>query len=587
MFNAKSAFRIRAAFGSDIVKKGIINIMKKGTYPAKSGLSFGEQISVISTTDAHDFILIKYIIALIGTFGIMMTLVSSFSLPVDSVILFFKTAFYTGIFALAAWKKKWAKFILPVFFLLLLILFWREADKVIVGCQGIYNMVIDFASKLYAGVPAKVAIGMESSMILKSCVNTAFGYITAVLGFIISLGIIYSSNLFPVLIVTLPALALEMFIGLEPSAWAFILVLCCWISVLTMQISSYKVKAKNTSSDFIRERKHSNTFYPTFNFKNSVVSVVGIIAAAVTLASYMGIEYCLSKNGMNEFEKIDRTRTEAIEKIKNISVEKIVTQLSPDVGQSVPLGNVDERKFRNVTDLKVTLPYADHTVYLKGFVGGTYENNSWKAIPNELYKEYNDMFKGFMDDDFVTQNMGYEFYSLASPFINPQEISVENIRADKRYLYAPYFTDYNSENYIKFVKDAYVTSRWKTDYTFSYYYNPSQRDMLNIAYNGFRSSNGFMQDKIDAFSEQEKKYRKFVYDAYTVLPEDKFKDIKSQYASMKYSSDWVFKLYSVKTQLAEYDYTLAPGRTPAERISWNISSMKTSRATAHILLPQE
>lgn len=543
--------------------KGIINIMKKGTHPVKSGLSFGEQIRTVSTADAHDFILIKFLIALAGTFGVIMTLVSSFSLPVDSVSLFFKTALFLGIFAFAAWKKKLAKFILPAFFLLLIIFFLCEADEVILGFQKTYNAIVRFAEEFYTNTPAKFTIEREFSTVMDSHVNTMFGYATAILGFIISLGIIYSPNLFPVLTVTLPALTLELFIGLEPSAWAFILVLCCWISVLTMQISSYKVRVKNNSSEFIRERKHSNTFYPTHNFKNSVVSVVGIIAAAVTLFSYLGVEFYLDRNDLNDYEKIDGARMDALKKIQEISVEEIINGLTPDMGQSVPLGTVDERKFKNVTDLKVTLPYAGHTVYLKGYVGGTYKNNSWSAIPDELYQKYSDMFKDFTEDDFIPQNMGYEFYSLAAPFNNPHNVTVENVRADKRYVYAPYFTDYSVGNHIKYVKDAYVSSKQKDEYTFPHYYNKKQTDILNMAYNGIDSSNGFLQNKISNFSDREKQYRQFVYEAYTALPDDKFDEIKSQFASMKNSSDWVFKLYSIKNRLSEYTYTLAPGKTPA------------------------
>lgn len=536
--------------------------MKKGTLSVKSGLTFGEQISVSTASGSRDFILIKYLLALLGTFGILVTLISSFSLPVDTVVLFFKTAFYLGIFTLAAWKRTLAKFILPAFFLLMLIFFWHDAEEVIAGFKGIYNVVIDFAGKIYSDAPRKAAVGIENLIILKTCMGKAFGYLSAVVGFIMSLGIVYSQNLFPVLAVTLPALALELFIGLAPSAWAFVLVLCCWISVLAMQISSYKIKSKS-SSDFVRERKRGNTYFPTHRYKNSVVSVVGIITAAVTIASYVGVQYYLTKNDLISEDKVEEIRVAAMNKIKDISVEQIVNQITPSPGQDVTLGNVDERKFRNVTDLQVSMPYTEHTVYLKGYVGGTYKDNGWTAVPKELYLKYNDMFKEFIDEDFVPQNMNYEFYSLASPFKNPGVIVVENTGADKRYLYAPYFADYSTESFIKYNKDTYVSSPWKNIYSFSYYHNHNQTEMMNLMYDGFKNSNGLMQNKINEFSVQEKKYREFVHEAYTVLPDDKFSIIKEEFGELKDSSDWVYKLYKVKKALQDCTYTLAPGKTPA------------------------
>lgn len=89
--------------------------------------------------------------------------------------------------------------------------------------------------------------------------------------------------------------------------------------------------------------------------------------------------------------------------------------------------------------LKITTGQVKN-LYLRGFVGGRYEDGKWKVLPKSAYKgERSGMLDWLKERDIVPQNQ-YAVYEKidADNDIKENDVTVENIGADRAYIYLPY-----------------------------------------------------------------------------------------------------------------------------------------------------
>lgn len=77
--------------------------------------------------------------------------------------------------------------------------------------------------------------------------------------------------------------------------------------------------------------------------------------------------------------------------------------------------------------------------YLRGFVGETYENSRWYALDADTLYSAADSFFWLHEDGFYPQTQLAAAASAVQPeLVRENTISVTNLRASARYLYAPY-----------------------------------------------------------------------------------------------------------------------------------------------------
>ncbi|MBQ9118845.1 MAG: hypothetical protein IJY09_02170 [Lachnospiraceae bacterium] len=250
--------------------------------------------------------------------------------------------------------------------------------------------------------------------------------------------------------------------------------------------------------------------------------------------------------------------------------------------------NKERIAFENETALKVTLPKVDQSVYLKGYVGSTYTAEGWKshsqetkALYQKLQKKYQqnvqDLFADYLRMTYeVNAIAGEEEYrketmlsSLLYPIklaYNPLwrlQMSVDYVTANKKYMYAPYYTDYELIGNTSYQQDLYVAPKQKKkSYSFEFY----QVDQLFLLKENTIDDAMYVDverhQDYGTFAELEEAYREFVYEVYTQVP-DGHGQLQAQATRLaEKKHDTTTKVLSVIDYLSDFTYTLNPGKLP-------------------------
>ncbi len=246
------------------------------------------------------------------------------------------------------------------------------------------------------------------------------------------------------------------------------------------------------------------------------------------------------------------------------------------------LGKVAEVKYNESEQLLLTVPVesAREGLYLKGYVGSVYTGSSWEEHSKEERKKYRELTDLIPSKEFqpVNQNVlllkqildsmrvvnssnvsiyvGGESLLLSKYSVFQGNCRVEYKEASKKYIYAPYFTDFEQLGQGYYVQDLYLAPRSKKrEYKFDYFFNV------------FNSPVPFIKlDKasLTKYSENEKRYRDYVYKVYTELPEKGLEELKRDFAiQRKQNLDMDDKLTYVESYLKDNTtYTLSPGKLP-------------------------
>jgi transglutaminase-like putative cysteine protease len=223
-------------------------------------------------------------------------------------------------------------------------------------------------------------------------------------------------------------------------------------------------------------------------------------------------------------------------------------------------------------------------VYLKGYVGCEYTGKRWAGHTQKDREKYYDLLDKLPASSFsavnqtnlllelvlknplIYQDLG-TLQSLNGILLNisgkiPYYISqgtmqVEYKDANKRYIYAPYYTNYALLERSYYEQDLYTAPSIRSDYyEFNYYYNVT-----------LGSSTGMLMENIEDpdYIVYEKLYRDYVNEVYTKLPEKGLDQLKKDFADNEEleTLSLTEKLDYVKSYLEQNtEYTLSPGTLP-------------------------
>jgi transglutaminase-like putative cysteine protease len=243
------------------------------------------------------------------------------------------------------------------------------------------------------------------------------------------------------------------------------------------------------------------------------------------------------------------------------------------------LGKTGQVKFQNTKHLVITAPIGsiDEGIYLKGYVGSVYTGDRWEKhsqkmqeeyeillqrLPQELFSPVNQM-NIFLDHFIVNEEETIvspeEETSLYGYSMNQGRMKVEYTGANKKYLYAPYFTDYSALSNILYEEDLFAAPTIREDnYEIPYYFNVF---LLNNP--TFYES---LLEKLEDYTEYEKLYRDYVHRVYTILPEEGLINIKRDFAPNRVKTKTgsiTEKIEYVKNYLHQNtQYSLTPGKLP-------------------------
>ena len=241
-----------------------------------------------------------------------------------------------------------------------------------------------------------------------------------------------------------------------------------------------------------------------------------IVVVAVSVSA-MGL--ITPEKDYSSSELVKNAGKEITDKIEEIRYKKGVVNSLPN-GKLKKTGSW---KGSEDTALSVTMEHPD-SLYLKGFTGSVYDGNQWKSVSTETAYGEKNLFYWLHQDGFYGETQLADIrYLVNDDSLSSTEgtVTVENEKADSRYVYLPYETQELPENYrgITGTADSMLNARGffgERKYSFASLGN-MVKDFTAL---GAESYQVLSEQPDSAYRQQESYYNSFVYQQDTVLPDN-------------------------------------------------------------------
>ena len=212
-------------------------------------------------------------------------------------------------------------------------------------------------------------------------------------------------------------------------------------------------------------------------------------------------------------------------------------------GTSIPNGNLSASSGMRSSDkvrLKLTLSRLTPTLYLRGFVGSELNGSTWSPTDKNAYVENG--YQGLID--YIAEGnlptMQYAEYSGLLSGNNHYGVTVENISADRRYVYVPYtLSKYTvgTPYYDLGLRGGLFTT---DSYSYTVFAPDVSSEQVTQAEWVMEESN--RSEAMAEYIKLEGQYRAFVYDTYLNL------DIKTQTVLSSIVGEFETKSINTATQ---------------------------------------
>lgn len=239
------------------------------------------------------------------------------------------------------------------------------------------------------------------------------------------------------------------------------------------------------------------------------------------------------------------------------------------------LGRVDRVVYDNTVHLMIKAPLnsVSEGIYLRGYVGSVYTGDSWETHTDDIIERYEEIMGSIDGENFepavggsiILNGYGYTFPSRKG------NIVITNIKADKRFVYAPYISLFNEDDRVRFEYDLAVLADGSAETgNYNYFYNVFETmENFGNGFSDFLIKESKTNEQLAEYVKNEMLYRRFVYETYTRLPEKGLERLKNDFSPNKavsYRLDLADTVKLIKRYLYENTrYTLEPGRLPKDK----------------------
>ena len=411
-------------------------------------------------------------------------------------------------------------------------------------------------------------------------------------------------RLTPVFFLTFSLIELVFLPGLAPNFFAFGMAIVSYGVLLSISRMVGSGDFHQTGS--VRKKGKKVRMYPLPKVFAPAVAVVSVL----TVCGLMLAQGILSAVNYTRPEAFDRARNAAM------TMDWRSVFYNPDLARGM-LSLAKDQKFDQKTDLIVTMPRQNETVYLKGYTGSVYHRGNWRALDSSAYedepfdmlamegKNFAEVSENFSDalmlsDGWMDAGVLASVYregngTVASVWDNDFDIererradkprfvagnvTVEPVRAGRQYAYLPYCSYRSGALSYDYDRHARLNSGEET-YSVDYfeYARLSQRftffkgrmsDWSALPWN--RPETKFPDNPYEL------EYRDFVKNHYLTVPDglerlkddavQMLNDARIEYNSAALPGDPV-EFSTLKETLRSYlreqvDYSLTPGTVPA------------------------
>lgn len=491
------------------------------------------------------------IMCFFGVFGATFSFITSFDLEIHKLMIITFMILFIALFSTIFFKRKYTNILIIAINIVYILLYFLFKNIVIYGVINICNEINNKLISVTGGILLDISslVSEEININLEASMGISLIFIMFIITEAVCYSIIYKNNFILLLIVTLPCIEIGVFFAIMPDILPFLMLIICWI--VASSFSIVKVSLKN-KEEFKYNKRKKKYYYANGEVKRNIKIKSGIILAIISFLLFFLVFLVYPKERYLGNKELMDTKREMAQYINNAEYEKLLSLFSDTATGGInggKLGSVDSIEYDNKTDLIVKVDQFNKDIYLKGYVGEVYTGRSWENISSSTYKKYKNLL-----GDICTQNLNYE---AAEQYISYYEeknfIQIKNVGANDKYIYAPYNANYEAnKDILNFHNDSFVSPK-SNKKSYSFYYYPYEFD--NYLYTQFD----------EEYLDKENKYREYVYDVYTKLPEATLNKVREEYEDLGKRDD-----YSVddKIELAKEvinngtSYTLSPGKLP-------------------------
>ncbi|WP_303789966.1 transglutaminase-like domain-containing protein [Ruminococcus flavefaciens] len=457
--------------------------MKRKNIQNSNGITISDSI-VMSVKQKHPSMrkLFSVVITLIGMLSVIMAFLGMFHFRYEKSTVVTAFICFAALHILVAVRGQKLLGVYFISVLSFLFLAYRKSATLVMGFKFVYNIIYKsaFTSKInyYKGLKSALEV---------SSVTTLFVFYIWLLAIVICYFTICRPNPVLPLMVTFPLLEIGMYNGIKMPVFWGILCIAYWLAILamsTIDVGEYS----GGQSGFVRK---NNLFFPKRHMKLKVTERCGmfIITSVMLLAAlsygYLKVTHYKRSDSINEKR---RNITEAVEDFSIDNLGESLANLSNAFGfnldyENHKLGNLDHVRYKNITDLTVTLEKPVYgAIYLKDDTCSVYRDNEWFKLPSSNYKSK--VFDDFNDYKMHPQCFPATMFRCLIQDDDENTIWIKNSPRKKKHVYVPYgiedFGKLKYENDTNVIPDG--EKKGESSYKFVNINTDAFKELFNMQY---------------------------------------------------------------------------------------------------------
>lgn len=555
--------------------------LNKGNLVSSDGIEISGDIQLYNKGKYKKdcFRFIQGLILVISSFCAVFMLASFFpNLYIHKKILGLVVVTFSLAFFLITSHRKKVRYLSSAYVLIISGYFLYSLPRVI---DGFY--VALKAYLLNAKIPNSLSLDAIDPETYSQCATYFFAAVSLIIILLHFIALIIRID-FPLLfLATFPFFEIGVYWGFKPTAIYVFGVVTCWIITLSLQIINHNSNKAGRKNTFVVNQRKKSFYLTSHKIKRQFFQSFTIFISLLCIGVFAFVTFTADFLGYQRPEKLNEVRDDISGFTKNLTYQDFINILS-DINpfsskgsggiNEGKLGNVNEIKFKGSTDLEITVPIFRDTLYLKGYISGEYKNNCWISNNDPDYAD--PLKNAFYENNMYIQDYNYyeaeqnEIYRIKDGIKKPDTITINVKRANNKYLYAPYMTLYSAiDNHKTFPGSWENIESQSRKYQMPFYNIAYLDDKMNNNSDYFNDLQLYVDGETVNISEIYDSYASYAYmepiqsealdNAYNIISDQL--DFKvSEFEKFKY-------FFQVKNAIQDYfkenyEYTLAPGKTP-------------------------
>lgn len=514
------------------------------------------RISYVSRRDRFVACLLRAFIIFLCTFGATGLFITSLELPSYTFVLAAFCALISILISLLYYNKIVFNIGYIAFFFLFCFVALFLIEYANSGFNAILNITMEHVDEM---------LNLDGVRQYREDISNRQLSITACLALINGLGICFLNSSISgyrspglVCLQLLPIVQICMYFDSSLNYFYLFMMIGGFVLVLILQRSRRFNITFETRACNIRIKKNIIRYGSRGGFRGIRSSVkAGVLLSAVVFLIAGSLVFVTPYIFKSNYSSLKSSTDKYVEEFAINGIFSYFNQYSATGGvNGGRLGGVREVTMDFETDLIVTfVPYSLDTLYLRGYIGEMYSNNSWK----QLLTTHNQLlslpyrFSGFEELVNKESNALKTLFEYASEQSAKASMQIINVGANERYSYFPYYSAVSNTLYgYKDERDYFgdvVMKGFLRDRVYSFDYFPMFTDPREV----------------DALWDEES-YRDYVYEKYLDIPDNisgLLKDVCDRHVK---SDDIESVISEIQTYFEEnFTYSLSPGVTPNYR----------------------